>query len=138
MSEYIPEYIEDILETPVEAENILTHEALVGGGLSPIRAYARTRSSKAAMRAKKRRDKLEAGEGTVQPQKQLNVLAPVDEDARAAIKELANALVDGRMKPADVKDVRSEEIQLGRAAKRVLSRGGIKAAALRMIIGIKI
>jgi len=135
MSNKSADYIEDLLDSPIEIESVLTHQELVEGGLVPIQAYARTRSSKAAMRAKRHRERLEAGKEDAPPQKQLNVLAPTSEDARKAIKEVANALVEGRITPADVQGAKSEEIRLGRAVKRVLSRGGVRAAALRMIIG---
>lgn len=128
------EYIEDLPKTPINADDVLTHEALVEGGLLPIRAYARTRSSKAAIRAKRHRERLAAGERDTSPRKQLNVMVPPDNEARTAVKSVAEALVEGRIKPADL-EVDSEVVQLGRATKRVLSRGGFKATALRMLIG---
>lgn len=129
------EYIEDLLESPNDADNVLTHNDLVEGGLAPIKAYARTRSSKAALRAKRHRERMETGEGKTPPKKQLNVMVPPNDEARTAVKAVAEALLEGRMKPADVQDVGSDVVRLGHATKRVLSRGGIRAAALRMLIG---
>ena len=135
MSKSVPSYVEDLDDTPIDIEAVLSDEALVEGGLVPIKAYARTRSSKAALRAKRHRERAEAGEGDRPPKKQLNVMAPPDDDAREAVKQVAEALVEGRMKPADIRSFDSEVVRLGKAVQGVLARGGIRAAVLRALVG---
>jgi len=129
------DHIEDIEDAPIEVGSVLSDEALIDGGLVPIRAYARTRSSKAALRAKRHRERVAAGQGDAPPRKQLNVMAPLDEDARNAVKQVAEALIEGRIKPADTQRFGDNASRLGKAVQSILDRGGIRAMALRVLIG---
>lgn len=135
MTDTPPNYIEDVNDAPIDVEAVLSDEALAEGGLVPIKAYARTRSSKAALRAKRHRERAEAGEGNTPPKRQLNVMVPPEDDARAAVKLVAEALLQGRMTPADAQNLGDDSRRLGRAVKSILDRGGLRAMALRAIIG---
>ena len=131
----IATHVEDIGNEPIDVEAVLSDEALIEGGLVPIKAFARTRSSKAALRAKRHRERAEAGEGERRPKKQLNVMAPPDPDARDAVKLMVEALVEGRIKAADVRSLDGDAFRLGKAVQGVLDRGGIRAVALRALVG---
>ena len=128
-------YAEDITDDPVDSETVLDDAALIDSGLVPIRAFIRTKSSKAAIRAKRHRERAEAGHKDQPPKKQLNVMAPIDPEARTAVKVVAEALIEGRVKPGDLKELNSDSHRFGQAVKLVLARGGIRAAVLKSILG---
>ena len=131
----VPDHVEDIEDAPIDVDAVLSDEALIEGGLVPIKAYARTRSSKAALRAKRHRERAAEGHGDVPPRRQLNVMVPPDEDARNAVKQVAEALLEGRMKPADARRLGDNASRLGGVVQAILDRGGLRAMALRAVIG---
>lgn len=128
-------YVEDITDNPVDPETVLDDATLIESGLVPVRAFIRTKSSKAAIRAKRHRERAEAGHQNQPPKKQLNVMAPMDPESRMAVKVVAEALVEGRLKPMDLKELNSDSHRFGQAVKLVLARGGIRAAVLKRILG---
>jgi hypothetical protein len=88
-------FIDEVDGPPIEIENVLTDENLNAGGLVPVSAWMRTKSSANALRQAKKKEKAETLEG----KKQLNLIAPVDEASRDALKVAAAALSDGRLSP---------------------------------------
>lgn len=81
-------YIDDVPESPIDDASVLSDEALTAGGLVPVTAFVRTRSSANASRLKKSRAKA-ADAGL----RQLNVVVPVA--AHAAVKAMARELQAG-------------------------------------------
>lgn len=81
-------FLDEVPESPIDADAVLSDEALAAGGLVPVAAFMRTRSSANASRLKKSRAKA-ADAGL----RQLNVVVPVA--AHAAVKALAKELQAG-------------------------------------------
>ncbi|MCE4558256.1 hypothetical protein [Pelomonas cellulosilytica] len=81
-------YIDEVPESPIDAAAVLPDEALAAGGLVPVAAFMRTRSSANASRLKKSRPKADVA-GLLQ----LNVVVPVP--GHAAIKAMARELQAG-------------------------------------------
>ena len=103
-NELFPEYIENIPNTPANPDAVLDNDALETGGLVRVSAWMRTKSSANALRVKKHQKRAEAGE-LGEPRKQLNIQAPVDEEARDALKMASAALIDKKITPKDLHDV---------------------------------
>lgn len=115
-SELFPEYSEDIPDAPIDPEKVLNNEALEAGGMVPVKAWVRTKSSKNALRIKKHQQKAENGEfGT--PRKQLNIQAPTDEKSREMLKEISAKMLAGEIKP-DFFEEMKELRQRAEAAER--------------------
>lgn len=85
-------HIEDIPETPISAEQVLTDDQLKTGGLVKTEAWMRTKSSKGALRVQKHREAKQA-EGL----KQLNVVAPIE--IHEQLKAIAKAAAEGKPMP---------------------------------------
>lgn len=138
----VPKYIEDVEDQPIADDAALSNEALEAGGIVPITAFVRTRSSSNAIR--QRRKKMEAAKPKPDgkaPRAQLNIVAPTDEGARDILKKAAAALVDGTLTgdalrvalvpvPQDAEDRR-----IGGQVRAILDRGGWQAMILRHLIG---
>jgi len=84
----LPDHLENVPERPIDPDRVLSDDELQAGGLQPVKAYVRTKASKAADRQKRWRDK-KATEGL----KQTNVQVP--EEHQETIKEIARRLREG-------------------------------------------
>lgn len=82
-------YIEEVPETPISRDEALTDEESKTGGLVLTDAWVRTKSSKAALRVQKHRDK-QSSNGC----RQLNVVIPDTE--RDKFKEWARLASEGK------------------------------------------
>jgi hypothetical protein len=103
------EYIEDAERAgPPALEKTFSDEDLDQAGLIAVKAFVRSKASKNAERVRKAAERREKGENGP-PRKQLNLQAPVDEEARTVIKELTAAMLDEALTPADIKAVLTEE-----------------------------
>jgi hypothetical protein len=80
--------LDEVPESSIDAAAVLSDEDLAAGGLVPVAAFMRTRSSANASRLKKSRAKADAA-----GLRQLNVVVPVA--AHAAIKAMARELQAG-------------------------------------------
>lgn len=129
------EYIEDIPNRPIDTDTALSNDELIQGGLAPVQAFMRTKSSKNALRQRRAKAKREAGADGRTPSKQLNIIAPADEAARVALKTVAERLIDGDLSPPDLDLMgRLDTMRLGIDAHRILTAGGWKAAILRRLL----
>lgn len=98
-------FIEDVanLNAPIEAETILTDDALTRGGLVKVEAFIRTKTSAAAARkAKQRESQKKAG------MKQINVTVPVE--VHDKIKAIAKACAEGKTFETAVQSVTSHAL----------------------------
>jgi chromosome segregation ATPase len=103
------EYIEDAENGgPPALEKTLTDEELDGAGMVAVKAFIRSKASKNALRVAKAKKKREEGENGP-ARKQLNLQAPVSDDAREILKELNSAMLTEALTPEDIRDVLSEE-----------------------------
>lgn len=84
----LPDHLENVPERPIDPDRVLSDDELQAGGLQPVKAYVRTKASKAADRQKRWREK-KATEGL----KQTNVQVP--EEHQETIKEIARRLREG-------------------------------------------
>jgi hypothetical protein len=117
----------------MDAERALSDEELAAGGVVPVKAYMRTKASKNALRQKKAKAKALNSDT---PRKQLNLMAPADDAARAALKAVAEKMSDGQITAADIDKIDNPDvIRLGSNAMKVLENGGLKATILRRILG---
>lgn len=98
-------FIEDVenLNAPIEAEAILTDNALTRGGLVKVEAFIRTKTSAAAARKAKQRETQEAAD-----MKQLNITVPVE--AQDKIKAIAKACAEGKSFETAVQSVTSHAL----------------------------
>jgi hypothetical protein len=111
-------------------------------GLTKVTAWVKDKPCKAAGRSKKCRDKAAAERGV----KQFNVTAPANEDARASIKAVADALINGRLDPRTLHTVAlgavpdqgvTEGLSPDLAAcRQTLEAGGWRGWALRRLVGM--
>jgi hypothetical protein len=132
-SSNIPDHLEEISNRPMDAERALSDEELAAGGVVPVKAYMRTKASKNALRQKKAKAKALNSDT---PRKQLNLMAPADDAARAALKAVAEKMSDGQITAADIDKIDNPDvIRLGSNAMKVLENGGLKATILRRILG---
>lgn len=140
---HTPDYIEDATgRAVIDAERVLSEDDLLAGGLTPVRAYVRTRAGKAASRQQRHRKKLESGGA-----KQVNIVAPVE--AHPVLKVLAERLREGEDLQAVLRDLAKTGAQTSAAAPRnkpkptveadpvnqVIERGGWRAWLLRWLLG---
>lgn len=131
-SSNLAEHIEEVPNRPMDAERALSDEELAAGGVVPVKAYMRTKASKNALRQKKAKEKALNSDT---PRKQLNLMAPADDQARNALKAVAEKMSDGQITAADLEQLDNPTLlQLGSAVDKVLKAGGIKAALLRRLL----
>lgn len=146
------EMIETALEdgpAVVDPETVLSDEQLRDGGLVPVRTWARTKASGNALRAKRSREKAEKGEGGP-ARKQVSVLAPPDDAARDALREVGKRMVAGEVSVEDVRaifkpsapphapDPASEQVRaLGERAASLIAAGGLRGRLLRWLLGYR-
>lgn len=100
----ILDYIEGVEERApkvVDPDQSISDDALERGGLVPVRAFVRSKASKNAERVRKAAERREKGENGT-PRKQINLQAPVSDEARAALKAVNSALLDGKIEPDDL------------------------------------
>ena len=93
---------------PAPQDKTYSDTQLESAGLVAVKAFMRTKRSKNALRVQKTDERRQNGE-TGPPRKQLNLLAPVDKEARTVIKELTAAMLDEAVKPDDIRAVLTEE-----------------------------
>jgi hypothetical protein len=131
-----PEYVEEIPDKLIDANASLTDDQLKSGGMTPVAVWVRTRSSANALRKQRARDKAEAGSKEKAPYKQLNISAPVEKEARDALKNVAKLMLDGDLSPSDL-DVmgRLDTMRHGIKVGHIYSTGGWRAVLLRKILG---
>lgn len=102
------DYIEDAENAgPPALEKTLSDEELESAGLVGVKAFIRSNVSKNAERVRKAAERRERGENGP-PRKQLNLQAPVQEEARNVIKELNSALLDQVLTPDDIREALRE------------------------------
>jgi len=141
-----PDFLEDATgRSVIDADKVLTEDDLLAGGLTPVRAFVRTRAGKAATRQQRHREKLE-NEGV----KQVNILAPAE--AHPIIKALAERLRQGEDVQAVLRDLARDGATTAPEAKpqprpkpkpateadpvaEVIERGGWRAWLLRWLLG---
>jgi len=100
----IIDYIEAVEERApkvVDPDQSISDDALERGGLVPVRAFVRSKASKNAERVRKAAERREKGENGT-PRKQINLQAPVSDEARSALKAVNSALLDGKIEPDDL------------------------------------
>jgi hypothetical protein len=103
------EYIEDAERAgPPAMEKTFSDEDLDQAGLVAVKAFVRSKASKNAERVRKAAERREKGENGP-PRKQLNLQAPVSDDAREILKELNAAMLEEALTPEDIKAVLTEE-----------------------------
>lgn len=148
MTHVMHTFIEDALEVDAVGScdsEILDDDQLCAGGLVPVRTWVRTKQSTSAMRAKRSREKAEKGEGGA-ARKQVSLLAPPDDDARAALREVGKRMVAGEISATDLRGLgqRSamtsptpddEATKIGRFALDLIEVGGLRGRLLRHLLG---
>jgi len=100
----IIDYIEGVEERApkvVDPDQSISDGALERGGLVPVKAFVRSKASKNAERVRKAAKRREKGENGT-PRKQMNLQAPVGDEARTALKSVNSALLDGKIAPEDL------------------------------------
>lgn len=130
-------YVEELSDAPISIDAVLSDDDLAKGGLAPIQTWARTQSSKNALRSQRAKERAEKGEAGP-ARKQLNLQAPVDEPSREAIKTLTAELLEGRVSPEGVliaaRDAGAAE--LGAHVQALIDAGGLRARILRRILKV--
>jgi hypothetical protein len=103
------EYIEDAERAgPAALNETYSDEQLDSAGLIAVKAFVRSKASKNAERVRRNKERREKGE--IGPaRKQLNLQAPVDDNAREILKELNTAMLEEALTPEDVRAVLTEE-----------------------------
>lgn len=140
---HTPDFLEDATgRSVIDADKVLTEDDLLAGGLTPVRAFVRTRAGKAATRQQRHREKLQ-NEGV----KQVNILAPAE--AHPIIKALAERLRQGEDVQAVLRDLARDGATTAPEAKpqprpkpataadpvaEVIERGGWRAWLLRWLL----
>ena len=99
----LPDHLENVPERPIDPDRVLSDDELQAGGLQPVKAYVRTKASKAADRQKRWREKKSA-EGL----KQTNVQVP--EEHQDTIKEIARRLREGE--PVEAVPAKPQPLQV--------------------------
>lgn len=140
------EMIEDALDdgpAVVDPETVLTDEQLTDGGLVPVRTWARTRASGNALRAKRSREKAAKGEDGA-ARKQISLLAPPDEAARDALREVGKRMVAGEVSVEDVRAIGAppaaasdRALTVGQRAIDLMEAGGLRGRLLRALLGYR-
>lgn len=136
-------HIEDALNAgapAVDPDTVLDDDELRDGGLVPLRAWARTKASSNALRAKRSRERALKGEGGA-ARKQVSLLAPPEDDARAALREVGRRMIAGEVTADDLRDLgqrcatvpapaHSEATKVGRRALDIIKLGGLRGRLL--------
>lgn len=141
---HTPDFLEDATgRSVIDADKVLTEDDLLAGGLTPVRAFVRTRAGKAATRQQKHREKLESV-GI----RQVNIQAPAE--AHPVIKALAERLREGEDLQAVLRDLAKNGTPAAPTAPapsakpkpaavdpvaEVIGRGGWRAWLLRWLLG---
>ena len=136
-----PKLVEDKDDIPnddltIEPEQVLTDDDLATSGIVPVKAYMRSAKSKHALRQKKHKEKAEQGSADKAPRKQLNVVAPVDDDAREALKDISAQMLEGEITVHEARVFASnrdyrEQLDLGVKAAAVMNAGGLRGFFIR-------
>lgn len=144
MPDMMHTHIEDARNAGVsvaDPDAVLDDEALRMGGFVPVRTWVRTKASGNALRAKRSREKAEKGEGGA-ARKQVSLLAPPDDEARAALREIGQRMVAGEVSVNDLRNlgqtsiptamtpVDDEATKVGRFAINLIEVGGIRGRLL--------
>jgi hypothetical protein len=150
MSNTTHTHIEDALNAgaPVaDPDAVLDDNQLYAGGLVPVRTWAHTRASGNALRTKRSREKAEKGAGGG-ARKQVSLLAPPDDDARAALREVGKRMVAGEVSADDLRGLGqraamasvsfdSEATKIGRHALDLIEVGGLRGRLLKHLLGYR-
>ena len=128
-----------VVETPKNSDsllrNALSKADLIDRGMVQITSWAHSPESKNALRVRKAKKKAESGENGKTPSKQLNVTAPVDGDARNALKKLSALMLSGDVTADDLKILgRSDIIHFGSRVDQIYKKGGLRARLLRRLL----
>lgn len=130
-----PDHVDDIKDALIDSAKVLDDAELAAGGLVPVQAYMRTRTSRNALRQRKAKAKAEEGADGRVPRKQINLQAPADEASREALKKLVAEMVEGHVIASDLDTLgRIDTMRLGQDAQRALNAGGWKAHLLRRLL----
>lgn len=98
------EYIDETKNSgPPAIEKTLSNEQLNSAGLIAVKAFVRSKASKNAERVRKAAERREKGE-TGPPRKQLNLQAPIDDDAREVLREMNTALLRHSLTADDARE----------------------------------
>lgn len=131
-----PNHVEDVTDALIDSAKVLDDDELAAGGVVPVQAYMRTRTSRNALRQRKAKARAQAGADGRVPRRQINLQAPTDDASREALKKLAAAMVDGEVIASDLDTLgRLDTMRLGQDAQRTLNAGGWRAALLRRLLG---
>jgi len=140
---HTPDFLEDAAgRSVIDADKALTESDLLAGGLTPVKAYVRTKAGKAATRQQRHREKLESV-GI----RQVNIQAPAE--AHPVIKVLAERLREGEDLQAVLRDLAKNGTPAAPAPSakpkpkpepadpvaEVIERGGWRAWLLRWLLG---
>jgi hypothetical protein len=103
------DYIEDAEKAgPPLLDRTFSDEELDRGGLVPVKAFVRSKTSKNAERVRKAAERREKGENGP-ARKQINLQAPVDDDARKLLQEINSSLLDGSATPDVIRRAMSND-----------------------------
>lgn len=133
-----------------DPETTLDDDALRAGGLVPVRTWVRTKASGNALRAKRSREKAEKGEGGA-ARKQVSLLAPPDDEARAALREVGQRMVAGEVSADDLRSLGQpptriitpphplddEATKVGQRALNLIKVGGLRGRILGHLLGYR-
>ena len=132
----------------IHPDAILSDQTLYEGGLVKTTAYVRTRWSKAAERTRRSRERAAKGEGEGPARKQVSILAPPDEDARAALRDLGRRMAAGEVSPDQLSSLgqpreavvsapeatSDEAREIGRRALDIIAAGGLRGRLLGRLL----
>ena len=150
MTHVMHTFIEDALEVDAVGSRdsaILDDDQLCAGGLMPVRTWVRTKQSTSAMRAKQSREKAEKGEGGA-VRKQISLLAPPEEEARAALREAGKRMIIGEISADALRSlgnrsatahlmVENKATDIGRRALDLIEIGGLRGRLLGHLLGYR-
>lgn len=131
-----------------DPDTTLDDDTLRAGGLVPVRTWVRTKASGNALRAKRSREKAEKGEGGA-ARKQVSLLAPPDNEARAALREVGKRMVAGEVSADDLRSLGQpltriitpplddEATKMGYRALNLIKVGGLRGRILGHLLGYR-
>lgn len=130
----LSEYLEDaeaIEAVDYQPEQVLADDELRRRGMVPVKAYVRTRQSKAAARSQRSRQKAEAGENGP-PRKQISIMAPADDESRKILKLIAERLLSGEL---SAQELAGDQVSgYGHKVLALIERGGLRGWLLKRLI----
>lgn len=99
------DYIENAHHAgPPMMEKTFSDKELNNAGLIAVKAFVRSKTSKNAERVRKAKERRESGDNGP-PRKQLNLQAPIDDEAREVLREMNTALLKHSLTAQDIREV---------------------------------